>query len=1208
MKALRAELKLNETQMKGTGESTDTLEKREKLLQKELEASGQKVELLTGKMEAAKDIFGENSIEANNWSAKLADAKRAQEAISQELSQTSAKLEEQKNAETQLSAEQLKAAEEARKQAEAEEQLKAAVGQTDNKIQELDQELQLNETKLEGAKNKTDLLKERQKLLGQESKAAADKTKILQDALDECAREVGEDSEKYAELKAELMDSKIKQEEIRNEIKKTSEELKNQKTAIQTFGEGLGKFGEGTEKVGQNLKVVSTAAAGALGASGAAAIQFESAFAGVKKTSDEVFDANGKCVYSYQQLEDGIRSMAKEIPASTTEISKVAEAAGQLGIKTQDVLGFTRVMIDMGNSTNLSAEDAATSIAKFANITGLAADTSMTADEKYKKMGSTIVDLGNNYATTEADIMNMATNLASAGTQVGMSESDILALATALSSVGMEAQAGGTAFSKALIEMQLAVETNSDSLKDWADVAGMSASEFSKRFKEDATGALEAFIEGLSKCGGESDSAIKVLNDMGITETRMRDALLRSANASDVFTSAISTGKNAWEENTALTNEANKRYETTASKLAIMKNNLYDAGITLGNIFLPMIAEGTQKITGLAQKIDDLDGGQQRMILGIMGIVAVLSPLLIGIGKVSIGISSVIGLGSKISGLFAGTAVAAAEAGTAAEGAGVAMAGAGTAAEGAGVAMAGAGGVALGPILLVTAAIAGVVAGMVLLWNKSESFRDFITGIIDTVKSSITGFLDGINIDEKLSGIKSAISGLSDKLSGLENLFKAIGAILAAVLVPAIGLLAAGFGAVLSMIEPLIGAVGGIIDILSGLGDMIVGVFTGDIDLAKAGLKLFGTGIVEVFSGLWGEITGALDGFASGLVGFFGTLIHICGIDTFISGVIEKITGIAEKISNTLQIITGIVGDGIASILEKVSGIFQTIGNIITVGVMLIGEIISAAFQIITLPFQFIWVNCKDTVIQAWNEISMRISGVIDTIATIVLNGFTLVKTYIISPISGAFAMVVSVFEGIKSGITTRIDGVKTSAKAGFETIKSNITGPINSAKSMVISIFEGIKSGITTRINGARNAVKNAISIIKSAFHFSWKLPDLKLPHINIEGKFSLTPPSVPHFSIAWRAKGAIFDQPTIFPTRLGWQGVGEAGPEAVTPITVLQTYVADAVERGLERLQRTERDPIDYDRLAMAMAKVHTTVEYNGREFGRMIREVTE
>lgn len=1163
LKALRAELKLNETQMKGTGESTDTLEKREKLLQKELEASSQKVELLTGKMESAKDIFGENSIEANNWSAKLADAKRAQEAISQELSQTSAKLEEQKNAETQLSAEQLKAAEEARKQAEAEEQLKAAVGQTDNKIQELDQELQLNETKLEGAKNKTDLLKERQKLLGQESKAAADKTKILQDALDECAREVGEDSEKYAELKTELMDSKIKQEEIRNEIKKTSEELRNQKTAIQSFGEGLGKFGEGTEEVGQNLKVASTAAAGALAGAGAAAVQFESAFAGVKKTSDEVFDANGKCVYSYQQLEDGIRSMAKEIPASTTEISEVAEAAGQLGIKTQDVLGFTRVMIDMGNSTNLSAEDAATSIAKFANITGLAADTSMSADEKYKKMGSTIVDLGNNYATTEADIMNMATNLASAGTQVGMSESDILALATALSSVGMEAQAGGTAFSKALIEMQLAVETNSDSLKDWADVAGMSTSEFSKKFKEDATGALEAFIEGLSKCGGESDSAIKVLNDMGITETRMRDALLRSANASDVFTSAISTGKNAWEENTALTNEANKRYETTASKLAIMKNNLYDAGITLGNIFLPMIAEGTQKITGLAQKIDDLDSGQQRMILGIVGIVAVLSPLLIGIGKVSIGISSIIGLGSKISGLFAGTAVAAAEAGTAAEGTGAAMAGAG--------------GVALGPILLVTAAIAGVVAGMVLLWNKSESFRDFITGIIDTVKSSITGFLDGINIDEKLSGIQSAFSRLGEKLMGLENLLKVIGAVVAAVVVPAIGLLAAGFSTVLGMIEPLITVVGGVIDTLSGLGDIIVGVFTGDMDLAKAGLDLFKQGVVEIFGGLWDMVVGALDGFISGITGFFGTLIQICGIDTFVNGVIEK-----------------------------VSGVFDTIRNVVTVGVMLIAEIFSAAFQIITLPFQFIWVNCKDIIIQTWNEISTFIGGIVNAIVGVISAGFGLVKTYIITPISGAYASAVSIFEGIKSAIFSRVDGIKASAKAGFEAVKSNITGPINTAKSTVLSVFEGIKSGISSKINGARDVVKNAISTIKNAMNFNWKLPNLKLPHISIDGSFSLNPPSVPHFSIAWRAKGAVFDQPTIMPTRLGWQGVGEAGPEAVAPITVLQTYVEEAVERGIARLQRVERDPIDYDKLAAAMSKIETTIRYDDRELGRTIREV--
>jgi len=697
LKQLRAELKLNETQMKGTGTSVDALEQREKLLKQELQASGDKVTFLSDKLRVAKEVFGENSIEASNWSAKLADAKRVQETIAQELSSTTGKLDEQKEAESELSQEALEAAEKLKKQAEAEAQLQSAVEQADQKIKQLDQELELNQTKLDGSENKTSLLRDRQVLLANQSQIVAQKTATLQSALDACSQEVGENSEKYNELKSSLVEAQTQQAAIQNEIRNTTKELSEQKSAVQTFGEGLGKFGEGTEKVGQSLRTVSTTAAGALTGAAASAITFEDAFAGVKKTSDEVYNANGQCVYSYQQLEDGIRNMAKEIPASTTEIASVAETAGQLGIKTQDVLGFTRVMIDMGNSTNLAADDAAAAIAKFANVTGLAADQSMSAEEKYSKMGSTIVDLGNNYATTEADIMNMATNLASAGTQVGMSESDILALATALSSVGMEAQAGGTAFSKAMVQMQLDVETNSEGLKDWANVAGMSVDEFSTLFREDATGALEAFITGLSQCGGETDSAIKVLDDMGITETRMRDALLRSANASDVFTSAIQTGNEAWNENTALTEEANKRYETTKSKIQIMGNNLKDVGITLGSTFLPMIAQGTEKIKGFADAISQMDSNQQKILLGILGFVAILSPLLIGIGKVSTGISAIIGVGSKLTGMIAGI---------------------GTAAEGAGAAAAGGAGIALGPILLIVAAITAITGAIALLWQN----------------------------------------------------------------------------------------------------------------------------------------------------------------------------------------------------------------------------------------------------------------------------------------------------------------------------------------------------------------------------------------------------------------------------------------------------------------------------------------------------------
>ena len=108
-------------------------------------------------------------------------------------------------------------------------------------------------------------------------------------------------------------------------------------------------------------------------------------------------------------------------------------------------------MIDLGNSTNLSSEDAASQLAKFANITEM-------SQKDFDKLGSSIVDLGNNFATTEADIVDMAMRLAGAGHQVGMSEGQILGLATALSSVGIEAEMGGSAMSKAMVKMQNAVE------------------------------------------------------------------------------------------------------------------------------------------------------------------------------------------------------------------------------------------------------------------------------------------------------------------------------------------------------------------------------------------------------------------------------------------------------------------------------------------------------------------------------------------------------------------------------------------------------------------------------------------------------------------------------------------------------------------------------------------------------------------------------
>lgn len=329
---------------------------------------------------------------------------------------------------------------------------------------------------------------------------------------------------------------------------------------------GLGGLKDLASGVAKALVAVGAALATAAGFAIKAGIEFESAFAGVKKTVNGTEE-------QLASLEGAIRNMAKEMPQSAAEIAGVAEAAGQLGISIDKIDSFTKTMVQLGDATNLSSEEAATSLARLANITGMSQDD-------FDKLGSTIVALGNNLATTESEITAMGLRLAGAGKQVGMSEAQILSLAGGLSSVGIEAEAGGSAFSKVMSDMALAVETGNGSLGQFAAVAGMSSEEFKKAFKDDAAGAIMSFIQGLGTAEDRGISAIKVLDDMGITEIRLKDALLRASSASDVFAKSMDIGNTAWKENTALAKEASARYATMESQIGILKNKLTDLGIT----------------------------------------------------------------------------------------------------------------------------------------------------------------------------------------------------------------------------------------------------------------------------------------------------------------------------------------------------------------------------------------------------------------------------------------------------------------------------------------------------------------------------------------------------------------------------------------------------------------------------------------------------
>lgn len=348
----------------------------------------------------------------------------------------------------------------------------------------------------------------------------------------------------------------------------------------------------------------------ALGATAKAAMDWESAWAGVTKTVDGT-------PAQLAQLEDGLRSLAKTLPASHTEIAGVAEAAGQLGVARKDVIGFTKTMIDLGVSTNLTAEDAATNIAQISNVMGTMA---REGSEGVARFGAALVALGNDGASTEAEILAMAQRIAGAAATVGASETDVLALANTLASMGVKAELGGGVTTRVLLKMYAAVQDGGDKLEAFAKTAGVSMDDFSKAFRESPVEAMDMVNKGLSRVKEEGGNVVATMKDMGIKGTEEMQVMLSLAASGDLLSESLALGAKSWEENTALIEEAGKRYDTTSSKISIAWNQIKDAAIDAGAVILPVISGITTVVGGLATGFGELPGPAQSTIVILAGV------------------------------------------------------------------------------------------------------------------------------------------------------------------------------------------------------------------------------------------------------------------------------------------------------------------------------------------------------------------------------------------------------------------------------------------------------------------------------------------------------------------------------------------------------------------------------------------------------------
>lgn len=319
-------------------------------------------------------------------------------------------------------------------------------------------------------------------------------------------------------------------------------------------------------------------------------------------------------------------------------------------------------------------------------------------------------------------------------------------------------------------------------------------------------------------------------------------------------------------------------------------------------------------------------------------------------------------------------------------------------------------------------------------------------------------------------------------------------------------------------------------------------------------------------------------------ISLFPIIAIIAAVAAAIAGIIAIVQNwgaITEWFGNLWNTIC----TGIGSMVEKLKGWFQGlwthlqtvwdgICNVVQTAVMLLGSVIEGAVDIITLPFRFIWENCKDIVSSVWNgikstvssvlsSISNVISSIMNTIKTVISNVWTAISTKVSTVVNAIKSVVTSVFNaiksvassvwnGIKSVISTVVDGIKSKVSSVFNSVKSTVSSVFNGIKSTATSVWNGIKNAIITPIEAAKNKVKGVVDAIKGFFSgMKLSLPHIKLPHFRVSGKLSISPPSVPHLSIDWYKEGGIMAKPTIF----GMNGSslmagGEAGKEAILPL----------------------------------------------------------
>lgn len=887
-----------------------------------------------------------------------------------------------------------------------------ALESVNTKTKELRSELKGVNSLLKLDPGNVTLLKQKQDLLNQSIANTREKLNTLKTAQIQVQAqfEKGEITEQqYRDFQREIVATETK-------LKSLTKELKNfgsvgaQQVAV--VGEKMQNVGNKIESAGKKISVASVGTSAALVGASKTAIDFESAFAGVTKTVDGTEE-------QLEEIKQGILDLSEVTASSSTEIAAVAEAAGQLGVKTENILAFTETMVRLGDSTNLSADEAATAIAQLYNVMG--ADIN-TVDQ----FGAALVELGNNAATTESDILNMASRIASSGHQVGLTEQEVLALATTLSSVGLEAEGGGSAISAVITQIDKDVALNTDTLSTWAEMSGMSVNSFKNLWETDAMSAIQKVVSGMGDAAAGGQNLNVILDELGVTSLRQTDTMKRLSSASELMSSMVDLSNNAWEENAALTNESAKRYETTAAKITQMKNTITELCVKLGDILLPIIQSVINAISHFTNWLTNLNPAVQKVIVAVLAIVSALGPFMIILAKLITSFGTIMTIVPKIVTVIktVKTAFAAFNATLLAN-----------------------------PIVLIVAAIAALVAGFVLLWNKCEGFRNFWINLWENVKNVCKKVIDGI------------VGFFNGIINFIKNNWQSL---------------------LLFLVNPFAGAFKLLYDNCEGFRNFVDGIIQKIKNIFASIVSFINTNVIQPIKNFFAPIVGW---FTELFMSIYNSLASIINV---IWGIIQGLWQMIVVLFTTA--ITWINENVIAPIVNAVT----TAINAVKTGLQVAWEFIKSIFITIAT-----WVN-DNVLVPIMTLLSTVWTWIQENIIMPIKNAFTAAWDSLKTGAANAWEGIKSVFSSVASFFgnifSTAWQKVKNVFSAGgkiFEGIKDSIASVFSTVVNKIIGGINKVVAVPFNTINGMLNKIRNIEFLNIAPFKDKWKENPLAVPQI---------------------------------------------------------------------------------------------------------------